>query len=229
MNQTGIVVDPEKPIRILIVDDHALIRRGIMALLQNHDPDWELHEAEDGVRAVLKAEETAPDIILLDYHMPRLNGAKAASYMSKASPGSKIIIVSMDVSPETIIEMIHAGVDGIVSKQSPEDELIVAIDKVTSGKRHISKNVLEIVNQNVLTKKKRIRKIRHTGTRLLTDREAEILKFTVKGLSSQMIAKALSISTRTVDNHKANMFRKFDVNTTMELILYAQKLKIVPK
>jgi two-component system response regulator NreC len=227
MENTGTMNDHSKPVKILIVDDHALIRKGIMALLKNHNSSWDLHEAEDGVRAILKAEEIDPDIILLDYHMPKLDGAKAATIIMKASPQTKIIIVSMDVSPEAIIEIIHAGVVGIVSKQSTEDELILAIDTVNNGKRHLSEHASEIVSQNLLDKKKRNRKHRHTRNKLLTDRETEILKYIVKGFSCQTIAKALSISTRTVDNHKSNMFRKFKVNSTPELIRYAMKIKIV--
>jgi len=221
-------MNPSKPVKILIVDDHALIRKGIKALLQNHNSSWDLYEAEDGVRAILKAEEIDPDIILLDYHMPKLDGAKAATIIMKASPQTKIIIVSMDVNPEMIIEIIHAGVAGIVSKQSADDELILAIDNVKNGKRHLSEHVSEIISQNFLDKKKRNRKYRHTKNKLLTDRETEILKYIVKGLSSQTIAKALSISSRTVSNHKASMFRKCNVNSTLELVRFATKIKIVP-
>jgi two-component system, NarL family, response regulator NreC len=220
--------NPSKSAKILVVDDHALIRKGIMALLKNHNSDWDLHEAEDGVKAILKAEEIDPDIILLDYHMPKLDGAKAANIIMKALPRTKIIIVTMDVSPEMVIEIIHAGVAGIVSKQSPEDELILAIDTVKNGKRHLSMHASEIVSQNFLTKKKRNRKYRHTRNKLLTDRETEILKYIVKGLSCPAIAKVLSISQRTVSNHKASMFRKCQVKSTIELVRFAIKTKTVP-
>jgi two-component system, NarL family, response regulator NreC len=220
---------PLKPVKILVVDDHALIRKGIMALLKNHDSSWDLYEAEDGVKAILKAEEIDPDIILLDYHMPKMDGAKAATIIMKASPQTKIIIVSMDVSPEMIIEIIHAGVVGIVSKQSTEDELILAIDAVKNGKRHLSVHASEIVSQNILDKKKKSRQYRHTRSQLLTDRETEILKYLVKGFSCPAIAKTLSISSRTVSNHKASMFRKCNVNSTIGLVQYAAKIKIIPK
>jgi DNA-binding NarL/FixJ family response regulator len=231
MQKAGAMNDyltPSKPVKILIVDDHALIRRGIIALLKNHDSSLDLHEAEDGVRAILKAEEIDPEIILLDYHMPKLNGAKAATIIKKTSPQAKIIIVSMDLSPEMIIEIIDAGVAGIVSKQSPEDELILAIDNVKNGKTHISGHASEFLKQNLLEKKKRTRQNRHTINKLLTDRETEILKFIVKGLSCSTIAEALSISPRTVSNHKASIFRKCKVNSTLELIRFAINIKIIP-
>jgi len=222
-------LNPSAPVKILIVDDHALIRKGIMALLKNHNSSWDLYEAEDGVKAVVKAAEIDPDIILLDYHMPKLDGAKAATIIMKASPQTKIIIVSMDVSPEAIIEIIQAGVVGIVSKQSTEDELISAIDAVKNGKRHLSAHASEIVSQNFLEKKTSSRQYRHTKSQLLTDRETEILKYIVQGFSTPTIAKTLSISSRTVDNHKLNMFKKCKVNSTLELIQYAGKLINVPK
>jgi len=110
MEKIGAITDDCKSnthIKILIVDDHVFIRKGIMAVLQNHDSSWELYEAEDGVRAVVVAEEIDPDIILLDYHMPKMDGVKAANILKKASPHSRIIVVSMDSSPEMIIEMIY--------------------------------------------------------------------------------------------------------------------------
>ena len=223
------ILDSTKPVKILIVDDHALIRKGMIALLKNHNSSWELHEAEDGVRAIVKAEEIDPDIILLDYHMPKLDGAKAATIIMKASPQTKIIIVSMDVNPEMIIDIIHAGVVGIVSKHSTEDELILAIDAVKNGKRHLSVDASEIVGQNFFEKKKKTRRHRHIKSQLLTDREMEVLKYVMKGLSPATIAKVLSLSERTVSNHKANMFRKCKVKSTTELIRFATEVKVFAK
>jgi two-component system, NarL family, response regulator NreC len=220
-------MNPVKPIKILIVDDHALIRRGIMALLKNHDSSWDLYEAEDGVTAIIKAEEIDPDIILLDYHLPKLDGAKAANIIKTSSPTSKVIIVSMDQSPETVIELIHAGVAGIVSKHSAEDELIVAINRVQNGKQHLTPLASEIVNREYFTRKRRKRKYTYES-KLLTDRETEILRYMVQGLSCQGIAKILSISSRTVSNHKQRMFIKCDVKSTLELVRFAIKVKLFP-
>lgn len=218
---------PKKPIKILIVDDHALIRRGIKSILEHHDPSWDLYEAEDGVNAIKKAQQLNPDIILLDYHLPRLNGGKAAAIIKKASPLSHIIMVSMDLSPEMVIEMIHAGVSGIVSKQSHENELLQAIDNVQNGKQHLSSQVKDLVKEDILEKKKSPRNSRHTRHVILTDRELDILLYIVKGLSSNEIAKELTISSRTVSNHKDNMFRKCKVKSTAELTRFALKSKIV--
>jgi DNA-binding NarL/FixJ family response regulator len=214
------------PIKILVVDDHALTRRGIMALLKDHDPTWQLEEAEDGIMAAIKAGNQKPDIILLDYHMPKLNGGKAATLIRKASPGSRLILVTMEMSPEVMIDTINAGVVGIVSKHSGENELISAIDHVQNGKNHFPEGVSEIVAMDDLEKQKRIKKSRHTTSKLLTDRENEVFQFVIKGLPASSIARILSISIRTVTNHKANIFKKCKVSSTPELIRFAIKKKI---
>lgn len=214
-------------IKILVVDDHALIRNGMIALLKKYVPEWEFFEAEDGVRAIRKAQEVNPDIILLDYHMPKLDGAKAANIIKKERPGSKIIMVSMDMDPITIIDMINAGVSGIVSKNSHVDELLQAIDRVQNGKQHMTETVSEIVSRTLDEKKKRRKSPGNHGNKLFTKRETEILKYIVKGSSAHDIAKILSLSIRTVENHKASMFQKSNVKSTVELVGFALKTGIV--
>jgi two-component system, NarL family, response regulator NreC len=220
-------LNPLKTVKILIVDDHALIRKGIMALLKDYNPGWELHEAEDGVKAIVKAQEVDPDIILLDYHMPKLDGLKTTTIIKRSLPESKIIIVTMDMNPEMVTALIDVGVAGIVSKQSPDNELILAIDTVKSGKRHLSEFASKIITQKVIEKKQRIMHDKHTRSKLLTDREIEVLKYLVKGYSCPVIAKTLSLSYRTVENHKANLFRKCKVSSIIELARIAIKMKII--
>lgn len=224
MNPT---INPSQTIKILIVDDHALIRSGIIALLKKYSPDWDFYEAADGVRAIMKAQEVNPDIILLDYHMPKLDGVKAANIIKKGRPESKIIMVSMDMGPEIIIEMIRAGVSGIVSKYSNEHELLQAIKKVQNGSRHLSETATELAARDLIRNKTRKRYSRNTRSRLFTDRETEILRYVVKGLPSAAIARILSISVRTVTNHKASMFRKCNVKSTIELVRIAIKMGII--
>ena len=218
---------PSYPVKILIVDDHALIRSGISAILKKHNPDWELYEAEDGVRAITRAKEIEPEIILLDYHMPRLDGAKAANIIKKARPESKIIMVSMDMSPEIVIEMINAGVAGIISKHSEDHELIEAIDKVQNGRLHLSDYASRLVNEDLLIHTRKKRKTKYNKNKFLTDRETDILQHIIKGSSNATIGRILSISIRTVENHKASIFRKCNVKSTIELIRFALKMKLV--
>ena len=218
---------PSPLIKILIVDDHALLRNGLSAILKSHNPEWELHEAEDGVKAIVKAQEVNPDIILLDHHMPKLDGVKAANIIGKDRPESKIIMVSMDMSQETVIEMINAGVAGIVSKNSYEHELLQAIDKVQNGKRHLSESASQVVTSSIIEKKKSKKHSRNTKSKLLTDREMEILRLIVKGSSTPTIGQILAISTRTVSNHKASIFRKCRVKSTVELVRFAIRMKMI--
>ena len=194
------------PIKILVVDDHALYRRGNMALLRDYYPDWEIYEAEDGVRAVTKSIQLNPEIILLDYHMPKLNGVKAATLIRKVSPCSKIIIVSMEMNPNVMIDMINAGVAGIISKNDYDDELILAIDSVKNGGNHIPERVSKILEQDLLDKQTKTKRFRHNKNKLLTDREIDVLQLIVKGQPTPVIANTLSISIRTVNNHKASIF-----------------------
>lgn len=196
-----------------------------MSLLKDHDPTWQLEEAEDGVVAIMKAGRLQPEIILLDYHMPKLNGIKAATFIKKASPDSRLILVSMEMSPEVMIETIHAGISGIVSKHSNENELILAIDHVANGKNHYPETVSEMVAMDDKEKQKQVKQSRHTKSKLLTDREDEVFRQIIKGLTASSIARTLFISVRTVNNHKTNIFRKCKVRSTPELIRYAFKMK----
>ena len=215
------------PIKILVVDDHALTRRGIMALLADYYPGWIIEEAEDGVKAIVKAGQLKPDIILLDYHMPKLNGVKAATFIRKASPESRIILVSMEMNPNVMIDTINAGIVGIISKNDYDNELFLAIDSVKNGKNHIPERVTKIFEQDILEKLKKTRKHRHRKNKLLTDREVEIFQYVVKGLPTAAIAHILSISQRTVDNHKASIFRKCKVSNTPDLIRFALNKKML--
>jgi DNA-binding NarL/FixJ family response regulator len=214
-------------VTILVVDDHALIRKGIIAILKSHDSRWVLSEAENGVQAILKANEIKPDIILMDNIMPKLDGVKAASVIHKNHPNTKIIMVSMDMSPEFIISSINAGVMGILPKDSSDKEMITAIDSVKNGKHHLTGHVSEIATQHIIDKKKRRKRTPGSTKGSLTNKEMVILKLLFKGLSSSDIGSHLSISPRTVDNHKANIFKKCHVHSVSELIRFALKAKLV--
>lgn len=215
------------PIKILVVDDHALYRRGIMALLKDFYPDYQIDEAEDGVKGIIKARELKPEIILLDYHMPKLNGVKAATLIRKASKTSKIIAVSMEMNPDVMIEMINIGVVGIISKNDYDTELKMAIEHVKSGERHIPEKVSQIISQKVTQDKDSEKKKRHNLNELLSDREMEVFHLVVQGYSIERIAESLAISERTVSNHKASIYKKCKVKNNSGLIRYAIKTKMI--
>jgi DNA-binding NarL/FixJ family response regulator len=215
------------PVKILLVDDHQLLRQGLLAILKNHNSKWELHEAENGIQAILKADEVEPDIILMDYLMPKLDGIRATTVIKKSLPDVKIIMVSMDMSPEVIIQTIQAGVLGIVSKNSSEKELLNAIDMVKNGKQHLSGFVSDIATEQGFNRRNKKGKPAPARINFLTKREKEVLKQLLKGLSTKTIADEMAISARTVDNHKANIFRKCHIHSTNELMRFALKANIV--
>lgn len=202
------------PAKILLVDDHALIRKGIAALLQKYNDTWELYEAENGIQGVLKAREIRPDIILMDYIMPKLDGLKAAAIIKQELPETEIIIVTMDMRPEIMLESIDAGISRIVPKQAPESELLTAISDIGKGKTDRRKSARR-------TKKS------HTRHKLLTDREIEVLNFLALGMHLPEIASRLVVSKKTVDNHKMNIFRKCRVHSIPELMRFALRNRII--
>jgi len=215
------------PVKILLVDDHALIRKGIMALLQNYNDSWELFEAGNGIQGVLKARQVRPDIILMDYIMPKLDGLKAAAMIKKELPGTQIIIVTMDMRPELIMESIEAGISGIVPKQAAEIELLSAITDINNGLTHLTGSFPGVKNAKIKQKPKRKEKKKHTRHKILTDHEIEIISFLAMGLRISEIAEKLVISVRTVGAHKSKIFKKCHVHSTPELIRFALRNKII--
>ena len=227
MPEKDINLKLNKPVKILVVDDHSLTRRGILSILKEHNPVWKVFEAEDGVKAALIARDIQPEIILLDYNMPRLDGIKTATLIRKASPDSKIIIVSMETNPDVMIETVKTGVVGIVSKHSYDDELIVAIDDVKKGTNHLPENVTVMINDQPANKQVKKKYSKQDQNKLLSSREEEIFEYLIKGMAAESIAQIFDISYRTVNNHKTSIFKKCKVNSTPELIRYAFKKKLL--
>jgi len=214
-------------VKILVADDHALIRKGVIAILTNHDPEWEVFEAENGIQAILKTGEIKPDIILMDYMMPKLDGINASIAIRKDLPDAKIIMVSMDMSEEVIINMINAGVMGSVPKESPADELLTAIEEVNEGKYHMKGKIIELADQQTMDRNNKRKRPKTYQNNIFSAREKEILTYLVQGLSAQKIANKLSITKRTVETHKANIFKKSKSHSTASLIRYAITNKII--
>jgi DNA-binding NarL/FixJ family response regulator len=210
-------------VRILIVDDHALIRKGYIAILKQHDPEWEIVEAANGLEGIAKAGECQPDLILMDNLMPKLDGVHAVIEIRAKYPEIKIIMVSMDLSEEVVVQTLAAGVKGFIPKDSSDSELIAAIHEVLKGKYHLTGRILSIA-QGLSEARKSSRVA--PGV-LFTPRETEILKMMLEGFTSGQIAEKLFISKRTVDFHRANLLEKSGTNTTAALIRFALKAKII--
>jgi len=209
--------------RILIVDDHALIRRGLKSLLMSCNPMWEVFEAINGIQAVIYAPKLRPDIVLMDYSMPKLNGHKAAGQLIKDLPGIKIIMISGFISSGNIRALLDTGIMGIVSKTAGAEEILEAIHQVMNGKQHLIVESTINVPDDEVTIKKPTKVSKEVKLDLLTPRELEVMELIVNGYSAEIIIQKLAISQNTLHVHKSSIFRKCNIHSLAELLRYAYK------
>jgi DNA-binding NarL/FixJ family response regulator len=212
-------------IQILLADDHAIMRRGLRGLLETHDGWHVCGEAGNGREAVGLAVDLKPDVVVLDLSMPELNGLEAASQIRSTLPETEILIFTMHESEELIREALSAGVRAVVVKSDVEGHLIAAVESVLKHNVYFSPTVSETL-RNAL-----IRSPEDTGssapTVALTERELEVTRLLAEGKSNKEVATALSITTRTVETHRANIMRKLEINSIVELVHYAVRNKLV--
>jgi|WetSurMetagenome_2_1015567.scaffolds.fasta_scaffold335193_2 two-component system, NarL family, response regulator NreC len=213
--------------RVLIVEDQALIRKGISVLVKSHYPTWQVYEAADGLEAIVRAREVRPEIILMDYRMPGLDGLKAAETIISEFPETKVIMVSAEEDSEFMFAALDANVSGIVAKTASDEELLHAIRMVKNGKRYFEGLTPEKISQYFYEKNKKRIPGKHHHSSLLTDRELEILVLIARGNSAADIAAKLFISKRTVEVHKANIMKKCQVGSTADLVRYAISKKLI--
>jgi DNA-binding NarL/FixJ family response regulator len=209
-----------KPLRILVADDHDLMRRGIKMLLQSHS-GWEVcGEAKTGHEAVTKTEELKPDILILDISMPDLNGVEAARRIRKASPSTEILILSMHYSDQLVREIVEAGVRGFIVKSDSERDLNIAVETLANHKPFFTPQVTEVIlgNFNLDGPVDRER---------LTSLERKIVQLVAAGKSCKEIAASLGITVKTTEAHRANLMRKLDLHSVPELVRYAVRNQIV--
>ena len=211
-------------IKILIVDDHPLVREGLRSCLIEEKNLEILGEAGDGQEAIRLAKSTLPDIILLDINMPGMNGLETARILIKTVPKSKILILTMHESKEYVHRMVATGVQGYVLKDSPPSELISAIGAVHHGGTFFSPKVSEaVMNEYVKT----IRTKGERGGAELSRRESEVLALIAEGLGNKEIAVKLFVSVRTVETHRERIIKKLDIHTVAGLTRYALSKGIV--
>ncbi len=209
-------------IRVFIVDDHALLRDGIRALLDLHDDIEIIGEAADGREAIEKARELAPDVAVMDIAMPEMDGLEATRRIRKSSPKVKVLILSQYDDREYMLFCIQAGAEGYVPKRAVGSELVSAIRAVHRGESFLSTHLSTVV----------VKHLRHQAeeTKLhdrLTAREREILQLITSGHKSREIAVILSISLKTVLNHRMAAMNKLNIHSPVELIKYAIKNRLM--
>lgn len=205
-------------LKILLADDHQLVRNGIKMFLESDQGLEVIGEAKNGVEAIQKNIELKPDLVLLDISMPEKNGLEAAPEILASDHNPKIIMLSMYLDEQYINSCMEAGVHGYIHKGADKEELISGVKKVMEGVSFYSKDVRDVMVNNYIKSLKK-KKQQLTQPKIsLTKRELEVIKLIMKGHTSGQIAEKLFISNRTVDTHRANIMQKMDVKNSIELI-----------
>lgn len=216
-------------VNVLIVDDHALVRDGIKALLQNIEGIAVAGVAESGHQAIALASTCSPEVILMDIMLPDINGIEAARAIKEKRPDVKIIFLSMEINEELISESIKAGGSGYLPKDIRREELIQAIREVNRTGKYFSKTITEVVFKNFYNQSVSPMEAVGSGKKKkrISERELEVLKLIASGVNKKEIADKLCISSRTVDAHRNNIMEKLDLKTTVDLVRYAVKHDII--
>ena len=213
-------------IKVLIVDDHAVLRQALRLLLETHQEIEVVGEAMNGREAVEIAERTKPEVVLMDMVMPGLNGLEATRQMKKRVPNARVLILTGYVEDEQILAALRAGAAGYVVKRSDVTELLLAIQAVHRGNTYFSSSISEnMMNNDYLWQARRGET--KAGLDALTSREREVLQLIAEGYSNQAIARELFISVKTVEAHKAHIMSKLRANNRTDLIRYAIRRGVV--
>jgi DNA-binding NarL/FixJ family response regulator len=212
-------------IKIVIAEDHTILREGLKALL-SADPKFEIiGEAEDGRESVRCVEKLTPDLILMDLSMPRMSGMEAIRDIKKRCPETKVIALTVHKTEEYLHTTLQAGADGYVLKDATHAELVLAIKNVMKGKSYLSPGVSEKVIEGYLERKESV--IPDSPWEALSQREREVLKLIAEGYKNKEIAEDLCISLKTVEKHRANLMKKLDLHNAAALTVYAMQKGLV--
>jgi len=207
-----------KKIRVVVADDHTILRQGIKALLDNQEEIEVVGEAKDGREAIKAIEELSPDVILMDIAMPGLNGLEATRRIKKKFPKTKVVVLTMHTNEEYIFQILNAGADGYLVKETAFQYLISAINSVHRGEAFMSPSISKKVMTDYIQRAQGEEKV---GFDTLTTREREILQLVAEGNSNKKIAEALFISPKTVETHRAHIMDKLNIHDSAGLIKYA--------
>lgn len=214
-----------KKIRVLLADDHQLIRSGLRLMLEREADIIVAGEACDGREAVALAKSLRPDVVVMDIGMPNLNGIEAAHQMTQDRPKVTIVMLSMHSDESYVLRALRAGARGYLLKDSAEADLIKAVHVVAGGKSFFSPSVSKVLLDDY------VRKLKRSGTDdpfdLLTPREREVLQLIAEGKSNKDIANLLNLSVYTVESHRSNLMEKLNLRGLPELILYAVRKGII--
>ena len=217
----------EDAIRVLIVDDHALFRRGLQMVLES-EPDIDVvGEASDGFEAIERSEQTTPDVVLMDVRMPKRSGIEATRVIKDTLPSTQVLMLTISDEEADLYEAIKAGAAGYLLKEISIDEVASAVRQVHAGQSLISPSMASKLLTEFATMVKRQDERTQVPAPRLTDRELEVLKLVAKGLNNRDIGTELFISENTVKNHVRNILEKLHLHSRMEAVVYAVREKLL--
>jgi DNA-binding NarL/FixJ family response regulator len=214
-------------IRVALVDDHQIVRDGIRSLLTGIEDIEVIMEAYDAMCILERLKVVRPDVMIVDISLPEISGIELTKIVTSQYPSIKIVMLSMYTNQEFIFNAIKAGAKGYLPKTITREELLNAIREVYQGNEYFSKDVSNIILKSYLKQVKDPERYDALQDEKLTNRELEILRFVAEGYSNQLIADKLFISVRTVESHKNHIMQKLELTTTVDLVKYALKNKII--
>ncbi|MCD4793861.1 MAG: response regulator transcription factor [Bacteroidales bacterium] len=214
-------------IKIILVDDHQIVRDGIKSLLSDSFGIEIIGEAKDAYSFFSLLKTKIPDVVLLDISLPTMSGIEVSKIISAEFPQIKILMLSMYTSEDFIFNALKAGIHGYLPKNTTRNELCLAINEVYNGKEYFSKSISDTILKSYVKSAKYGNNISNDKLSNLTNREREILRHVVEGMNNPNIAERLCISIRTVETHKTSIMRKLDLNSTVDLVKFAIKNKII--
>src|SRR5512140_3161210 len=213
------------PIRILLADDHTVVRDGLRALLEKQSDMVVVAEAADGRDSVLMAEEQLPDVVVMDIAMPNMNGIEATRRILAACPKTAVVILSMHQDESYVLRSLKAGAKGYLLKDSLRSDVIEAVRSVAQGRSFLTRKVRSMLQEDY------VRELERRGLDdsydLLTDREREALQLVAEGRTNKEVAGLLNVSLTTVETHRTHILQKLGLHSIPELILYAVRKGIV--
>jgi DNA-binding NarL/FixJ family response regulator len=211
-------------LRVLLADDHSIVRRGLRSLLEDAGVEV-VAEAADGLEALRLCEERHPDVLILDIAMPKLNGIEVAARAEKLANRPGVIILSMHSDESYIIRALASGARGYLLKSATDEDLLPAVRAVAAGKPYFSPAVAAVLVEDY------VRRLRTRGLTdsfdLLTDREKEVLQLLAEGRSNKEVASLLDLGLSTVETHRANLMQKLNLHNTADIVLYAVRKGII--
>ena len=214
-------------LRILLADDHEIVRRGLCSLLQKHE-GWEVcGEASDGREAISMAQELKPDVVIVDIGMPHLNGLDTTRQLLQLDPNFKVIVLTITDSDQVIREALNAGARGFVLKSDAARDLVAAVEALQGKRMFFTSRVNDLVLAGFLEKGHAMSRNEAPNLPILTAREREVTQFLAEGKSSKEVALLLGLSTKTVETHRSNIMRKLSLHSIRDLVVYAIKNNII--